>query len=69
MLVIVTDPPDVTAFAGDEKSVLFTVPETASNVQYNVPDPNPVVVIVNVTDEPSFTDVVLGEIEYVIPEA
>lgn len=67
LFVIVTDPPDVTAFAGDEKSVLFTVPETASNVQYNVPEPNPDVVIVNVTDDPSFTEVVLGEIEYPIP--
>jgi hypothetical protein len=32
-----------------------------------VPDPKFVVVTVNVTDEPSFTEVVLGVIEYVIP--
>ena len=67
LFVIATDPPAVTAEAGDEKSVLFIVPDTAANVQYRVPVPNPTVVIVNVTDEPSFTEVVLGDIVYVIP--
>jgi hypothetical protein len=64
---MVTEPPAVTAEAGDEKSALVIDPDTAAIVQYNVPDPNPVVVIVNVTDDPSFTEVVLGVIVYVIP--
>ena len=66
LLVIETDPPDI-APAGDAKSKVLIVPTTPANVQYNVPVPNPVVVIVNVTDEPSFTEVVLGVIVYVIP--
>ena len=63
LFVIDTDPPAETAFAGEEKSVLFTVPLTASNVQYKVPEPKLVVVTVNVTDEPSFTEVGLADME------
>jgi hypothetical protein len=33
LLVIVTEPPDVTAFAGELKSALLTVPDTPSSVQ------------------------------------
>jgi hypothetical protein len=64
LLVIDTDPPGLTAFAGEEKSELFIVPDIPVIVQYNVPVPNPTAVTVMVTDEPSFTEVVLGDIEY-----
>lgn len=43
------------------------MPLTASNVQYNVPDPKFVVFTVKLTVTPSFADVVLGDIEKVPP--
>jgi hypothetical protein len=61
---IATDPPDVTALAGELKSALFTVPDSPVIVQYKVPVPKFLVATVNVTEEPSFTDVVLGVIVY-----
>jgi hypothetical protein len=42
---IETDPPAVTALLGEAKSALATDPETATMVQYRVPEPNAVVVI------------------------
>jgi hypothetical protein len=63
LLVIDTDPPEENAFAGELKSELLIVPDICSIVQYNVPVPKSVVVIVNVTVPPSFTEVVFGEIE------
>lgn len=62
LFVIVTEPPADTALAGDEKSELFIVPDMAVNVQYNVPDPKLVVVILNVTEVPSLTDVGVPDI-------
>jgi hypothetical protein len=65
LLVIVTEPPDVTAFAGELKSALLIVPVTPARVQYKVPDPKFAVVTVNVTVAPSFTEVEFGASEYV----
>lgn len=67
LFVIDTDPPADTALAGDEKSELFIVPDMAVNVQYKVPVPKPVVVTVNVTDDPSLTEVGFADIAYVTP--
>mgnify|MGYP003331901868 CR=1 FL=1 len=60
LLVIATEPPALTALAGELKSASFTVPDNPRIVQYSVPVPKFCVVTVSVTDEPSFTDVVLG---------
>jgi hypothetical protein len=46
-------PPEVTTFDGDEKSASVIGPEILATVQYNVPVPNSVVVIVNVIVSPS----------------
>jgi len=63
LLVIVKEP----EVAPPEKSEALMVPETVFKVQYNVvPLTTLVVLIVKVTDEPSLTDAVEGDIEYIL---
>jgi hypothetical protein len=62
-LFVIVKEPDVTESL---KSDVLTVPLTTLVVQYNVvPFVTSVVVTVNVTVDPSFTDVVDGDTEYV----